>query len=411
MRRGTGLRLFRPAIEPLEDRCVPAVQIHVQSGSLIIDGDNNGDVVYVDGPTKTNQIHVGFRSGLNSPPNNFYCPLSKVERITFIGGVKSDSFTNRTNLPSFATGGGGDDSLISNGHGIADGGEGNDQIIGFDVAFGGVQSPGHKDLDDLVGNHVDLLMANQSYLRYSKDVINSYLAGGKFASEFGVPYSVMILQNADATWTDSEVNGLAHGLRVLLEEVPNGTLLYGPPVTGYRPVITRVHHLDSTDVDSHKVTVGKFSPDGSIAMSDSAFADPGVAAMTLIHELGHAWYGNPQFQRTTFEFQDASFKAMLQNLHIQWNQLSDWRSTVPSSAAKYTHDLSSPWWHLKSAGFGRGDYGTANPWEDWSTAWESYFYFKYADQIGTVEGKLRLQRLPATKQQYLTAFFSYLSHH
>jgi len=80
---------------------------------------------------------------------------------------------------------------------------------------------------------------------------------------------------------------------------------------------------------------------------------------TLIHEFGHTW----------------------ENEHSGWSRwlaLSGWRRTAPpaSEASKYVKSTDGNWWHLKTATFAL-TYGKTSPYEDFASAWESYFIYKY----------------------------------
>jgi hypothetical protein len=127
----------RLAVESLENRLVPA-GITFANGVLTITGGTDSDYGYV-GPAANGSIVATVESDTST--NTYsggdvkYLPANSVTRISFFGSGGNNWFQNNTSIPSYASGGAGNDTLL--------GGSGNDTLLG---------GPGQ---DSLVGNGGD----------------------------------------------------------------------------------------------------------------------------------------------------------------------------------------------------------------------------------------------------------------
>lgn len=161
---------FRPAIESLEARDVPATLIEVLTinpgaageftptvrrigTDLVITGTAKDDSVTAS-LTGRGLIRLDFQNADGSSASRLLTG-GKINRLVFVGGEGNDTFVNQTRLASVADGGNGDDVLVG-GSGIDqfDGGDGNDVLIGNagnDILWGG---PGDDKLDGGTGTNI-----------------------------------------------------------------------------------------------------------------------------------------------------------------------------------------------------------------------------------------------------------------
>jgi hypothetical protein len=123
---------FKPRLESLEERCVPASV--VSGGDLVIIQSNRNDSAIVS------TVRVGFQSFLKVQetidgaiqPDKLYSPSQVTGKILYLGGSGEDYFQNLTSVRCEAHGGEGDDALY--------GGSGADRLFGDggrDVLNGG----------------------------------------------------------------------------------------------------------------------------------------------------------------------------------------------------------------------------------------------------------------------------------
>src|SRR5262245_43922879 len=113
------------------------VSLDSTTGILTIEGTQKNDVVVVSQAEST--VTVDFTAGNLHEIDTF--PLAGrgitrldaggVVRINFYGGAGDDQFTNKTSIPSYASGGSGDDTLVGGlGADTLDGGADDDTLIG-----------------------------------------------------------------------------------------------------------------------------------------------------------------------------------------------------------------------------------------------------------------------------------------
>ncbi len=105
-------------LEGLENRQLMVADVRFDDGILSMHGTNRTIMLrsLMSKQGKKSFVHVGGQS------KKF--PRQAVTKIIFDGGDGDDTFENRTNIDSVATGGGGNDRLT--------GGSGNDKISGDD---------------------------------------------------------------------------------------------------------------------------------------------------------------------------------------------------------------------------------------------------------------------------------------
>jgi hypothetical protein len=96
---------LHPAVESLECRDVPAVNVTLQNGTLFLDGTNQADTVLL--LTQGNRLVVS-QPGIGDQ----FFPLRAVRDVFVRGSFGADSFVNLTNLRTVGFGGPGDDLLF-----------------------------------------------------------------------------------------------------------------------------------------------------------------------------------------------------------------------------------------------------------------------------------------------------------
>jgi Ca2+-binding RTX toxin-like protein len=133
---------FRPAVEALEVRAVPATLIEVVNMTppvlptleligteLVVTGTRGNDSVVVS-ELDAGTIRVEVRTGAG-PAETYNLPRAAVSRVTFHGGDGDDQFRNTTRINVRAYGGAGNDVLVGGaGNDILGGGAGNDVLVG-----------------------------------------------------------------------------------------------------------------------------------------------------------------------------------------------------------------------------------------------------------------------------------------
>jgi Ca2+-binding RTX toxin-like protein len=144
-------------VENLEDRrlcALPAISFNPGTGVLVIQGTSGNDSVAVNYDP---QLHKGYVSiDLGNPkkaPAPSYPFQGTLNKIEFCGNAGNDTFKNNTDVPCFADGGAGQDTLYGGGGAdILFGGSGNDRLYGR----GGNDSLyGHAGADYLDGGDGD----------------------------------------------------------------------------------------------------------------------------------------------------------------------------------------------------------------------------------------------------------------
>jgi len=127
----------RLRVEGLEDRrmcALPGIHYDAATGVLTIEGTAADDNVSV-GCSDTNVVMVSAWQGNPNTPQAKPAPCWKcpgpVTKIEFYGNAGNDTFTNNTNIPCFADGGVGNDTLKGGGaNDILFGGAGQDSLYG-----------------------------------------------------------------------------------------------------------------------------------------------------------------------------------------------------------------------------------------------------------------------------------------
>ncbi len=114
---------FKPQLQKLDDRAVPAAGISLTSGVLRVEGDNGIDRIFfgVD-PRNANNVLVTWEHGGQSTVRSY--AKSSVTSIQAAGMGGDDTIVNNLTIGMTADGGAGNDSIW--------GGDGNDKILGGD---------------------------------------------------------------------------------------------------------------------------------------------------------------------------------------------------------------------------------------------------------------------------------------
>jgi Ca2+-binding RTX toxin-like protein len=128
--------------ELLEQRRMLAanpIAFNAALSQVVVTGTNFGDQVLVSSPT-AGVVHVRITTD-GGPTFDAEYLRSSIASISFNGGDGNDVFVNQTDVPSYATGGNGDDALTGgSGNDTLDGGAGNDYLnggAGDDTLYGG----------------------------------------------------------------------------------------------------------------------------------------------------------------------------------------------------------------------------------------------------------------------------------
>ena len=373
---------FRPAVESLESRAVPA-RLTYGSGILYIYGDARHDSATVSEQDGTITVDV-TSTAPDQPTQRVVRSMSAgpVQLIKFYGAAGNDRFANTTARRSYAEGGAGNDTLLGGAEAdLFHGGAGNDSLGGYrgaDTLYG---NDGADRLGGGAGN--DGLFGGPG---------PDYLLGGADADRFLVPFGTAEAQDATAidavvrfrdgqrAWTERDVLWVDQGLRLLHDRTGNTRLLERADGRG----LVLVRHVGEPG------TYAVNNEDGTVEFYDRAFENLNTAQVTTIHELGHDWDDPPEMGQAAYD---------------DWLAQSGWRDTAPppADADRYALSADGGWWYLRGTGFAL-PYGRTNPYEDWSTAWESYFTYRYG--LRDLQGEAVL---PAGKTEALETFFTRLS--
>jgi hypothetical protein len=398
--RQTGRR--RLQFECMEPR-VLLRGVTLADGVLKIDAGagNYENTVYVyelgDG-RNTGTLSSSVQGGATPPkeiPWNY--AASAVKRIVFVGGPKDDFFCNVSSKPSVAYGKNGNDYLS--------GGKGNDRLFGdagTDTLVGG------NGIDALYGGndanadllYGDAVLGTSDSDRFlirsgSNDVIKDNATRKK-------KDATVWFENGKEKWTDEDIEAVDEGLKLLHEETRNSSLLLA------RDGKAMKLHRETSIVTKEGSILGENDHQGVIRFTDLAMQRSKAANVTklvTIHEFAHNWDGLSEWYTNS---NDKQVK--------DWFALSGWQLRTtdklpPGYAASgdgiWIYKIKDPNDPTKNTAFAR-EYGKRNPWDDWCTAWESYFIDKYrlTKVSWATNGKADVNKtLPPAKQAHLVKFF------
>ena len=372
----------RLSLETLEARLTPAVSITLSGSSVAIVGDAWNNSVLCE--IRSGLLAVDVVSTATGQPtqrlSRTFDPAA-VSFVQFLGYAGNDTFSNRLSYRSYADGGLGNDVLR--------GGAGDDTFRGgpgFDTLYG---NAGSDNLyggagDDLLfgGLGNDGLYGGPGFNRLQGDAgADRFLqaAANVNPADARLEDAVLYFRDGDRPWNSTEIEWVDFGLRVLHQRTGNDKLLQRADGVA----ITFIRNQAYASADGG-VTYALNNEDGTIELFNPAFSDRAIAAITAVHEVGHNWdEEQPHYQA--------------------WLQLSGWRQTA-GAASQYVISDDGQWWYLRTARFAN-DYGRTNPFEDWSSSWESYFTFSY----GFLPDNQGLSLLPTTKTNHLDVFFNAMS--
>jgi Ca2+-binding RTX toxin-like protein len=371
--------LHRLSLETLEARLTPAVAVSLTGSSIAIVGDawNNSVLCEIRG----GMLAVDAVSTATGQPiqrlSRTFDPAT-VSYVSFLGFAGNDSFNNKLTYRSYADGGLGNDILRGGGaDDILQGGPGFDTLYGNagnDNLYGG-------DGDDLLlgGLGSDGLFGGLGYARLQGDAGSDRFLqrlDNLNPTDARIEDAVLYFRDGDRAWNSTEIEWIDFGLRLLHQRTGNDKLLGRADGVA----ITFVRNRAYAAADG-ATTYAVNNEDGTIELYNPAFADRTTAAITAVHEVGHNWdEEQPRYR--------------------DWLQLSGWRQTA-GALSQYANSSDGRWWYLRTARFA-DDYGRTNPFEDWSSSWESYFTYSY----GFLPDNQGLNLLPALKTNHLDAFFN-----
>ena len=315
---------------------------------------------------------------------------------TLIGNAANNSLYGQNGNDQLDGLAGNDILIAGNGDDTASGGQGNDTIFGSngdDVLYGGDGNDfidGGANNDRIRGNDgADVIQGNagdDSVFGGLDGNIDNVQGGTGFdrifieneagiqdafdGASFILGDAILFLENADQTWTDPQIEHVDAGLEVLYQRVDSNVLASNlqSDENGGFDVIT---YLIREDVGGSIATnTSPTHPDTDrreIRFSDAAFTLPGIVAeRVVVHEFGHSWHDLNFFGVTAAD-----------DFFIE----SGWTVTNQTGnplymAASGNSEPGPDYWYLADSEFApiREDAGRRNPFEDWSTMWEQFFF-------------------------------------
>jgi hypothetical protein len=339
---GAGLKSFRPRLETLEGREVPA-SVALANGVLTIQANALGERVTVERIALAgDQVQVLHAEGIQKYDATTADGRPAITRIMFQGSAGNDVFTNNTAIECGAYGNAGDDELRGgSGNDVLRGGDGNDKLYGGagnDALFGG------RGTDELYGEAgFDRLLQME----------------GSGAAKL-VSASDAVLNFRDGTgraWTYAEIDDVDRAFETLHRETGNTTLLKlsnGGQMTFER--------LEKSEFDAN--ALGDNDSAGKVRLFDAwANADKTLRRWVVIHEIGHNWdTENPNWE--------------------EFKKVSDWTQTNPNpvdGAATHTSRTAynETWFYKTDTAFA-SNYARTHPMEDFAESFASYFHMKEA---------------------------------
>jgi hypothetical protein len=354
---GAGLKSFRPSFEALEAREVPAsISALSPDGVVTIEGDSFHNIARVreaNGPVTVTIDQVGKTFD-----------AAEVREIQFQGGDGNDSFTNYTNIPSKAYGGGGNDVLRGgSGNDILEGGDGNDRLFGGagnDTLRGGDGNDmlyGGSGADKLYGEGgADRILVMQGStavqdLNKAQDAVLTFRTG---TGDSGI-------QNPDGkAWTDADIEQVDKALGILHEATGNTALL--KLANGNGIVFERFGTLENYGWGFQNSNLG------IIGLSDLALSGHQTKVVgNILHEIGHNWdTENPNWE---------SFKKL-----SGW-QLADTNNAQPPLGFNRNDPMYGETWEYRTNSAFATWYARSHPNEDFAESFAAYFIDQQAKQV------------------------------
>ena len=277
-----------------------------------------------------------------------------------IRGFQGDDTIHGNHGDDILRGDEGDDEVFGGlGNDRIYGGEGDDVLrgnAGFDQLFG------EEGTDNLLGGlgEDDTLQGGGGMDRMLADESDTVL-------DFTGQDAVVRFENGNQTWSEVEVNAINDGLDILVNRTGNNTLLN-------RSNLSLSNHIELVLSNDSTAGLGQNDPNGGdriIRLSDNALNGNNFlnasAARVLIHEIGHSW------QFVGFENGPDTWQDFI--------AVSGWTMEDMSDNDNFTLNGASDeeeWWYESDSQFATirniDQRGRDNPYEDWSSMWEEYFF-------------------------------------
>ncbi len=341
------------SVEVLERRDTPAA-IGFGAGIVTITGTSNRNdsaLVNREGASLVVKVSSTSTSGPALAPEvvSRAFEFVAVNSVVFYGYGGNDSFISRAFKSSTAYGGDGNDWL--EGGELADtyyGEGGNDTLkgsAGNDNLYGGNDN---DVIDGMGGNDGLYGGAGNDSLTGGGGGDRFLLSGGakSEAKDAGSEDAVVYFANSGKTWGAAEIQQVDVGLELLHRRTGGVKILKlknGGALTFYRQ-------------GSNGGTLADNNSQGRINVYDGTFSrTTNFAALTVVHEVAHNW-----------DNEHTNWAA--------WKGLSGWRD---GAASGFTRSRDGSMWYKNGSTFAR-EYGKTNAYEDFATAWESYFNNLYA---------------------------------
>ncbi len=347
--RVSSLRSRRLAFEPLESRemlNVAPLETELQpilfDGILRIEGTDHADWVEIEESTENLVVHALDETGTNEIAQWSFLK-NEVKRIDFYGNAGNDTFKNRfgdtvCSIPCLADGGSGNDTLIGGcGNDYLYGGDGNDILDGGggdDMIIGGIGT--NRFYNHGTGSSAFVWMGNDHWaagnVNYSTDALMVFSATGHDGKS---SYLYSGVNFEYRPWTETEVFAVVDVVAHAYEVIGNYTFFQH---STYDDRSIRFCLTDNREVSFAGITVYE---------SAIIFAvnKGGLNSSTIIHEVAHLW----NFGMTN---------SYWGNSNPYWNEFWSISWQNENGTIKSNSVLGD---------FAR-DYGRTNPREDWATA-------------------------------------------
>lgn len=347
-----------------------ADNIHAGNGDDIIRGGRGGDTIV--GFQGSNTIYGEGGQDTITGGTDRDTIFGGDDRDTILGGAGNDKIEGGNGNDIIRAGDGDDeieggeghDNLYGdNGNDLLEGNNGRDTLSGGngnDVVYGGVD----RSRDFLTGNAGmdQFLTEDMSVQDWARDVTRAD--------------AYVLLRNGNQGWSDREVMDVSETMDRIRDDLGTYNLFREPNDTAARSPLNLIND-SSTGLGSNQLVNGRHL----IRLSDAALSGSWLSSdglrpgQVLVHELGHTWQG-------------ANTGA--------WNNFiaaSGWTQQNQTSNPSYTLSGDRRWFYLSNSEFATiresDQRGRFNPYEDWATMWEEYFYVSTSG-TGELGNKLRI---------------------
>ncbi|MFK7769092.1 MAG: hypothetical protein AB8B55_17850 [Mariniblastus sp.] len=332
--------------------------------------------------------------------------LTGGSRADFLSGNNGNDVINGLGAADIILGGNNDDIINGgsgndiirgeNGNDILRGGDGADTITGGNqndslYGDGGVDNlQGEAGNDGLFGG-----IASSEVLRGGSGSDRFLVFGSDRAADAAGADVVLTFRNGGSNWSDNEIFHADAGLRALHNRTGATVVFKDSLASGEVPFVKVPKGSLGNNIDGENELSwsASWEPDGTIISetytrqikiadwNESLTAENEVAALTMIHEIGHSWDSTEEIA-ARFSGSRGIWNSFLARSgwassnpgagHTRAGQTQEPFDRVYNTAAQRYEIITRNWWRDNGAEFAR-NYGTTSPKEDWGTVWESLF--------------------------------------